>query len=279
MILGELPLLRLEGLEQVVAAPGDAGRHDVQEREPLVRKGFHHELDGPLEVAREGAPDPRRPERDRELAGVDRGLGVAVVRGLRLVSGGGRGRALALREAVDLVVHEDVGDVQVSPRGVHEVVAADRDSVAVAAHRDDPEVRARDLDSRGERDGAAVKAVHAERGDVAGKTRRAADARDDDRLPGLHLQLGERAVEAGQDAEVAATGAPDGLQLGLVVGGLELGERRGFAHAGTFSETCSAAKSAAISASTSATVRCLPPDLLKTCVRPAGRSMTVRRYL
>ena len=62
-------------------------------------------------------------------------------RGLDLVSrAGARGRRiLALGQAVDLVVEQDDLQVDVAADGVDQVVAADRQAVAVAG--DDPDLR------------------------------------------------------------------------------------------------------------------------------------------
>ena len=78
-------------------------------------------------------------------------------------------RDLALREAVGLVVHDHVGDVDVAARGVREVAAADREAVAVAADRDHVEL--------------GVGQLHAHRGRAArGRARRG--TRRSSRTPG-----------------------------------------------------------------------------------------------
>ncbi len=51
--------------------------------------------------------------------------------GLHADAAGGRG--LAGGEAVDLVVHHDVGEVEVAAHGVHEVARADAEAIAIAA--------------------------------------------------------------------------------------------------------------------------------------------------
>ena len=244
---------------------------------PWWASALRDQVHRPLDVAREGAPDPRRPERDRELARVERALGVAVVRRLRLVARRRRRRHLPLRQAVDLVVHQEIGQVEVSAGRVEEVIAADGEAVAVAADRHDVQLGAGDLDAGRERQGAAMDAVEAVRRDVAGEARRAADAGDDDRLPRLPLQLGHGAVEGGQGAEVAAARAPDGLQVGLVVGDGESGNRG--AQIGTSSRISLSVSDFLISSSTSGTVRFLPPERAKTFTRPSGRSTKVLTYL
>jgi hypothetical protein len=94
---------------------------------------------------------------------------------------------------------------------MEEMVSADRDAVAVTADGDDVQFRPRHLDAHREGQGAPVNAVEAERLDVARQPRGTADPGQDDRIPGLELQLRHRAVERGQRAEIAAARAPDGL--------------------------------------------------------------------
>src|SRR6185503_17523305 len=92
--------------------------------------------------------------------------------GLHALDAGRRG--LPGRQAVDLVVHDDVGQVDVAPHRVQEVVAADAVAVAVAAGHDRLHlvVGQRGAGRDGQR--ATVQRVHAEGVDVAGQVRRAA---------------------------------------------------------------------------------------------------------
>ena len=90
---------------------------------------------------------------------------------------GGR-RRLALGQPVDRVVHDDVADVEVAPRGVDEVPAADGERVAVTAQRQHLQVRVGDLDARGDRHGPAVDGVEAVGADEERQPARAADAAD-----------------------------------------------------------------------------------------------------
>ena len=122
--------------------------------------------------------------------------------------------------------------------------------------------------------------LNAERRDVAGQARRAADAGDDDRFPGLELQLGHRAVErrrARRSRRSRRTRRASGRSCSrrAGTGRADPEVRRSVAHADTSSSWVASAEAIGarrISASTSATVRSLPPDRLKTCVvRRAGR--------
>src|SRR5579863_4383984 len=52
---------------------------------------------------------------------------------LRNVTVRRRWRCLAFREAVDLVIHDDYGNVNISQRGVNEMARADTEHIAIAA--------------------------------------------------------------------------------------------------------------------------------------------------
>ena len=82
-----------------------------------------------------------------------------------------RGRGLLLRQAIDEVVHDEVGHVDVLARAVIEMVAADGEAVAVAAEEKDVQVGPGQADAGGERDGAAVNEVRAVAVDEIGKAR------------------------------------------------------------------------------------------------------------
>ena len=136
------------------------------------------------------------------------------------------GRELALGEAVDLVVHHDVGEVDVAADRVGQVAAADREAVAVAAGHQHQQVGVGDLDALGDGQRAAVDAVEAVGRGVAGDAARAADARDEGDLVGRPADGRQRAVERLQHAEVPAAGAPDRLEVALEVLGLHGPGRR-----------------------------------------------------
>ena len=131
------------------------------------------------------------------------------------------GRILALRQAVDFVVEQQNLDVHVPPQGVDQVVAADREAVAVAG--DDPhlQVGVGEPQAGGERRGAAVDGVEAVGVHVVREAAGAADARDERHLLAWHADRGERLLHLGEDRVVPATGAPADLLVGLEVVGFE----------------------------------------------------------
>src|SRR5215472_16832222 len=83
---------------------------------------------------------------------IDRAGGISFA----LKPDGGRGRSLFLRQAVDEVVHDEIGHVDVHARAVIEMVAADGESVAVAAEKEYVEVGPGEADATGEWYRAAV---------------------------------------------------------------------------------------------------------------------------
>ena len=126
-----------------------------------------------------------------------------------------RGRAgLALGQAVDAVVEHDQLDVDVAAHRVDDVVAADRQRVAVAGDDPDHQVGAGRLEPGGQGRRAAVDGVEAVGVHVVRQPAGAADAADeDDVLLGV-AEVGHHLLGLGQDRVVAAAGAPADLLVG-----------------------------------------------------------------
>ncbi len=99
-----------------------------------------------------------------------------------------------------------------------EVAAADAEAVAVAAGDQHGQLVVGQLEARGHRQRAAMQRVHAVGVDEAGEVGGAADAADRGHLVVGDLQLDQRLLHRGEHAEVAATGAPVGIDLALEVG-------------------------------------------------------------
>ena len=72
-----------------------------------------------------------------------------------------RRRGLFLRQAIDEVVHDEVGHVDVLARAVIEMIAADGESVAVTSEQEHVEIRPGETNAGGERNGAAMNEVRA----------------------------------------------------------------------------------------------------------------------
>ena len=85
-------------------------------------------------------------------------------------------RGLAGRQSVNLVVHDDVGDVQISPHGVDEVAQTDAVAVAVAAGDNHVQLVVRQLRPGRHRHRPPVKAMDPVGVHKSRQIRRAADA-------------------------------------------------------------------------------------------------------
>ena len=59
------------------------------------------------------------------------------------------GRSLTTCHAGDFVVQHHAGEIEIAPEGVDQVIAADREAVAVAGDHDHLQVRARELETCG----------------------------------------------------------------------------------------------------------------------------------
>ena len=135
-----------------------------------------------------------------------------------------RGRILPLGQAVDLVVEQQDLQVDVAPKHVQHVVAADRQAVTVAGDHPDVELRVGHLHPGGDRRRPAVDRVEAVGRHVVGEARRAADAGDEHRLLRPRADVGQRLLDRLEDGVVAAAGAPADLLVRGKVAGLQ---RRG----------------------------------------------------
>ena len=200
-----------------VVVERDARADDVDERRALVldrRPDERHEL---VFVAREAARDKRRAELQGEHHHVDRGIGVRdAALGFRAAVGGGG--ELALGEAVDAVVLDDVDHVDAAAHAVRELAEPDRRRVAVAGHAEIQQLAVGEVRPGHHRGHAAVHAVEAVRvaEEVIRRLRRAADARELGDAVGLDRELPAGLDDRRGDRVVAAPGAK-GRDLALVV--------------------------------------------------------------
>src|SRR5450755_2777595 len=161
-----------------------------------------------------GARDKGGAARDQFFHGVDGLVDRALWVGLALEADGRSRRGLLLGQAIDEVVHDDVGQVDVLARAVVEMVAADAEAVAIAAEEEDVQVGPGQAHAAGERDGAPMDEVGAVAIDEIRKARGAADAGEGDDLFVIELAFLEDFVIAGENGEVATAGTP-----GRVIGG------------------------------------------------------------
>src|SRR5262249_53418835 len=123
----------LEEVVGVVVVVRDARAEGVDEGEAPVQQAPLDQLDQVLLLTREAAGDGRRAGRDRQRGRVDRVLDATEGRALRVHPLDAGRRELTGGQPVELVVHDDVGHVDLAAHGVYEVVASDAVSVALAA--------------------------------------------------------------------------------------------------------------------------------------------------
>ena len=194
-----------------------AGREDVQVREAAMRDRIGDHVGQLVRMAGIGLPDPACPIGQQHHQGVQRQVAVVVGRGFRLETEHRGRRDLPLGEAVDAVVEQQVGDVDVAPGGMRDVAAADREAVAVAADHDHRQAVVRHLDAGRDRQRPAVQAVKAVGVHEEREARRAADARDDHRVLGRDAELVHGAGDALGHAEIAAAGTPGRQRLRAVL--------------------------------------------------------------
>ena len=209
------------GSAREVEAPvvDGADGHRLDHGEALVDDAAGDDVDQLLIGPGGAAGDVGRPRGMGQLAEVEGGLDVAVHARRRLVAEVRRGAHLAAGHAVDRVVEDERREVDVAPRGVDEVVAADGRAVAVAHGDDDVQRRIGGLDPGGDRQGAAVGGVHRRVVQVGADAAAAADAGDDHDLLGVELEAEDGVDERPRDGAVGAARAPQrlgGAQVRLI---------------------------------------------------------------
>lgn len=113
------------------------------------------------------------------------------------------------RHAIDVVVDDDGGEVQVAPGSVDEMVSTDGGGVPVSHDDNDMELGLGQLDARGESKRPPVGGVDRIEIHVDGKPARAADARYEGNLVFFQSCPVDGADEGSQENPVAAAWAPD----------------------------------------------------------------------
>jgi len=204
---------------------GHAGTDHVDEGRTAMAQCTLDQRDQLFLVARKTAGDIAGAELQGERHQIDRRIAVHhPALALRALVGGGR--ELALGQAIDAVVLDDVGHVDAAPHGMGKLADADRRRIAVArdAHVDQVAIGQRGAGKY--RGHAAVGSIETVRGakEVVRRLRRAADARklgdamrlDVEVKAGLHHRSTDRVVTAtgaqgGDGAFVVAPGVAQGI--------------------------------------------------------------------
>src|SRR5690606_33116543 len=224
--IGGIVVLTLVQVDEVFPPPvvglllvkGDARAQDIDEGKALVLDRRLKEALQVLDVTRKALSDKAATAGQRQGQRTDGVLCSAVGRrlGLEALAAGRRG--LARGEAVDVVVHDDIGDVDVAPAGMNKVSHADAVPVAVAAGGDHHKIAVGNLDRLSHRERTPVHRVKRVGAKVVIELAGATDAGDGHDLMGLKAQVNQRPLHGGDDGEVAATRAPGGrLGVGAIV--------------------------------------------------------------
>ena len=181
------------------------------------------------------AGDEGRAAGEQLLHRIDRTVEAALRIGLRLATRRRGGAGLVLGQAVNKIVHDDIGQTDVLARGVVQMIAANGEAVTVATEDEHMHIRAAQRNARGQRQGATVNEVNAVAVDEIREARGATDASDADDLLMRILQLFQHLVEGGEHGEVTTAGAPRGVVggedfLGELLGGRSLRGSKGGRH-------------------------------------------------
>ncbi len=205
------PLHHIDHAAEFVAPAvgGGAVVENLDNGHPLVLDALGDQLVDLCGVKGGGPGDEGRAGADGQLADVEDRVGVAVGSRRGFGARGSGGGELAAGHAVDVVVEDDVGHVDVAPAGMDEMVPADGGAVAVAAHDDNRHFRFGHFDAGGKSGGATMGGMKGAHVDVAGKTAGAADTGNDGGIVLFQTAGIHGPDQALHGDAVAAAGAPD----------------------------------------------------------------------
>ena len=157
----------LEEVVGVVQVEGNAGAEDVDQGKPLVFDGLSHQVGQMADIAAVAPGHKGCAVHDGRGDGIDGHLHAAKGSALGLHAVAAGGGNLAGGETVDLVVHDNVGEVDVAAGSMGKVVAADAVTVPVASGNDYREFVVGQLGAGGHCQGTPVEGVHAVAVEVA----------------------------------------------------------------------------------------------------------------
>ena len=156
------------------------------------------------------------PETIASADGIDRQFDVSPGGGLGAHFLHGCGRGLAGRQSVNLIVHDDVGQIQIAAHGVHEVTQTDAITVSIPAGDHHVKVVVGKLDPGSHGHGPAVQAVDTIGVDVSRQVGGTTDPGDRKQLLGLDAQFSGRHLEAPENTEIATARTPVGIDDALI---------------------------------------------------------------
>src|SRR6266404_777341 len=209
---------RAEPLVGIVVIVGDAGAENVQERESRMLDTLLNQLGEMLLFGAVTARDEGSARGQSQGNGINRRFDVAKGHAFRLHADATGWRRLAGGQAVDLVVHDDVEQVHIAAHGVDEMVAADAETVTVAASHEHGEFMIGELQTGGHGEGTAVEGVHAVGIHVAGKIGGTSDAADGDDVVVRYAEFDEGFLYGSKHTEIAASGTPVRIDSAFHIG-------------------------------------------------------------
>ena len=118
------------------------------------------------------------------------------------------GRVLPFRQPVDAVVEQDDFQIDIAAQRMHEMIAADRQGVAVAGDHPDHEIGPADFQAGGHGGRPAVNRMDSVSVHVIGKPAGAADAGHEHHFLRRHAERRQHLFHLGQNRIVAAAGTP-----------------------------------------------------------------------
>ena len=173
----------------------------------MIHRGFHH-LQHMIGIRVRGARHKSGAGRDGLFHRVDRMIHRAPHVGLAFEAKRRRGRGLLLGQAINPVIHDHIGHLDVLAGGVIEVIAADGKRVAIPAEHEHMQIRAAKRNAAGKRQRAAMNIMRAVGLDEIRKPARAANARDGRDLLVPELALFDQLEIKREHGEIAAARAP-----------------------------------------------------------------------
>ncbi len=126
-------------------------------------------------------------------------------------------RSLTLGKTIDFVIEQHDLHVHVSAKNMHQVIAADRQSIAVTGHQPDIEIRISQFRAGRKSGCTAVDGVEAVALDVIGETAGAADAGNEHGVRRVRAKLRQCALHGLEDRIVPATRAPADFLIGFPI--------------------------------------------------------------
>jgi len=121
---------------------------------------------------------------------------------------------LFFRQAIDEIIHDDIGHLDVFAGGVVDVIAPNGEGVTVATENEHVQIRPAQRNTAGEGQGASMNEVNTIGLDEIGETAGTADARDGGDLLVREVALFEQFVIESEDGKIAATGTPGRMVRG-----------------------------------------------------------------